>query len=192
MLVEASIEFHQSTVRAEFHTLRDMVAVFLYPCARKFAYGKGHVVNSSTDGIDNHQLATPGTAAPTRDSIVSSEFHGGFSAAANHCSEQTLIFVQDGLCGLSTVDVLHWIVPELWAELLSLRRDAQSEEAQVKNRNNDHPHTASSSTPPLPEQRPANKLARTGVGVEIVTVISTGMWQKRDKRKKNSLPCCDG
>src|SRR5260370_13015054 len=125
-LVEASIEFHQSTVRTELHTLRDVIAVFLRPCGRKFAYGKRYVVNSSSYGIDDYQLATLRTAAPPRDCVVSREFHSRFSATANHCSEPTLVFVQDRRSGLSTIDVLHWIVTELWAGLFNLRRKAQS------------------------------------------------------------------
>src|ERR1700751_5171641 len=140
MLVEASIEFHEPTVGMELHALRDMVAVFLLPRARQFAHGKRYIVNSPTDGIDNYQFTTASTATPTRDRIVSCEFHDGFSATTNHCSEHTLIFVQDRRCGLSTVDMLHRIVTELWTRLLILRKQGQFEEAKANGGKDEHSH----------------------------------------------------
>lgn len=60
MLAEASIEFHEPTVRPELQTLWDVVAVLLFPSGRKLAHGKWYFVDSSVDGIDDYQLATTG------------------------------------------------------------------------------------------------------------------------------------
>ena len=163
MLVEAPVEFHEQTVHMELHTLRDMVAVFLLPRTWKFADGKGYVVNSSTNGIDDYQLATSRTAAPTRDRIVPREFHSRFSATPNHRSEHTLVLVQDRRRGLSTVGMMHWIVAELWTLFLNLRSEGKSEEAQVKSSKDGHSHTAVLAFPRCPQQGPAANCRNQGI-----------------------------
>ena len=149
----------------ELHTVWNTLAVCLLPCTRKLAYRKGHVVRSPSAGIDDNQLAATCTAAPTRNRIVSRKFHGRFSAKANHRSEPTLAPVQDRWRWFSTVDMLHWIVAELWARLLYLRNEGKGEKAEAKGRK--YFHNASLNILSLPAARSCCQLSRSEITLSV-------------------------
>jgi len=104
---------------------------------------------------------------------VSCEFHDGFSATTNHCSEHTLIFVHDRRCWFSMVDMPHRIVTELWTRLLILRKQGQFEEAQANGGKDEHLHNASFSIPRCLQQ----ELSSTGcvAGEKLQTSLREAM-----------------